>query len=123
MAGLDYDFLTSLSILIPQVENAVRCLAEECGDLIYNINDEGIEELKSFNAILDLPCLNDCMERTVIFNLKAVFTSKYGLNMRNEIAHGTFDDEEFNSCMAIYTWWFIFKLCAIFSPWIYLKEE
>lgn len=123
LAGLDYDFLTSLSILIPQVENAVRCLAEECGDLIYNINDEGIEELKSFNAILDLPCLNDCMERTVIFNLKAVFTSKYGLNMRNEIAHGTFDDEEFNSCMAIYTWWFIFKLCAIFSPWIYLKEE
>ncbi len=42
--------------------------------------------------------------------MKATFVSKYGLNMRNNIAHGIFDDDEFNSILIMYTWWFIFRL-------------
>ena len=45
MFGFSGDFLTALSILIPQIENAVRYLAVECGEPVYNMNEEGIEEI------------------------------------------------------------------------------
>ena len=54
MFGFSGDFLTALSILIPQIENAVRYLAVECGELVYNMNEEGIEEI--FVQNLDLTC-------------------------------------------------------------------
>lgn len=123
LAGFKFDFMTALNILVPQVENAIRCLAEECGDVIYRSNEEGIEELITFNSILDLPNLNRVMEEDFIFNLKCVFTSKFGINMRNDIAHGILDDNEFNSQYAIYTWWFILKLVCIYSPWIMFREK
>ena len=44
MFGFSGDFLTALSILIPQIENAVRYLAVECGEPVYNMNEEGIED-------------------------------------------------------------------------------
>lgn len=34
--------------------------------------------------------------------------------MRNDIAHGLIDDEQFDSYKALYTWWFIFKMCYMF---------
>ena len=123
LAGFKFDFITALNILVPQVENAIRCLAEECGDVIYRSNEEGIEELMTFNSILDLPNLNRVMEEDFIFNLKCVFTSKFGINMRNDIAHGILDDNEFDSQYAIYTWWFILKLVCIYSPWIMFREN
>ena len=77
----------------------------------------------TFNSILDLPNLNRVMEEDFIFNLKCVFTSKFGINMRNDIAHGILDDNEFDSQYAIYTWWFILKLVCIYSPWIMFREN
>lgn len=123
LAGFNLDYISSLSILIPQVENALRCLSEECGDIIYKINEDGIEELITFNGILDLPKLNEVMNEDFIFNLKCIFTSKYGINIRNDIAHGILDDSEFKSSYAVYAWWFILKLCCIYSPWIMLREK
>lgn len=115
LAGFKFDFITSLSILLPQVENALRCFAEECGDVIYNNNEEGIEELKTFNAVLELPNLRESLDEDFLFNLKCTFTSKAGINMRNNIAHGVLDDEEFNSVYTIYTWWFILKIVCMYS--------
>ena len=54
MAGFSGDFLTALYILVPQVENSLRELAITCGEPVYNLNENGIEELKSMHAILEL---------------------------------------------------------------------
>ena len=123
LAGFEFDFITALSILIPQVENALRYLAEECGDVIYKSNEDGVEELITLNAILDLPKLNETLDNDLIFNLKSIFTSKYGINIRNEVAHGIIDDKEFKSVYALYVWWFILKLCCIYSHWIMFREK
>ncbi|MHB8128946.1 MAG: DUF4209 domain-containing protein [Mobilitalea sp.] len=114
LAGFQNDFITALSILIPQVENSVRQIAIECGDVVYNMKEDGTEELKTLNAILDLENISDCLDEDLQFNLKAIFCSKYSLNMRNELAHGIIDDNEFYSFTAVYTWWFIYKLCFTF---------
>lgn len=123
LAGFQYDFITALSILIPQVENSIRCLAELCGDVVYDNNEEGIEQLKTLNAVIELPCLNEVLESDLIFNMKGVFTSKYGLNIRNDIAHGNLDDGEFHSAYAVYAWYFILKLCCMNSRWILFGDN
>ena len=34
--------------------------------------------------------------------------------MRNDIAHGSLSDKQFRSSHALYTWWFILKICYMF---------
>jgi hypothetical protein len=115
LAGYNYDFISAVSILIPQVENAIRCLAEKCGDVVYNIDDDGLEEAKTMDAVMKLPCLNDCIDETIMFHIQTVFTSKFGYNIRNEVAHGLFEDSEFSSLQMFFVWWFILKICFEFS--------
>lgn len=54
-AGFKYDYITALHILMPQVENAIRTLAEELGAVVYKTADDGTEECLSFEGILSLP--------------------------------------------------------------------
>ncbi len=115
MAGFNNDFLTALSILMPQVDNSIRKFAEMCGEVVYNIKEDNTEELKSMNAVLELPRVKECFDESLWFSLDTVFCSKYGLNMRNEVAHGTLKDEYFSSYRALYVWWFVFKLCYMYT--------
>lgn len=115
MAGFNNDFLTALSILMPQVDNSIRAFAEMCGEVVYNIKEDNTEELKSMNAVLDLPKVKECFDESLWFSLNTVFCSKYGLNMRNEVAHGTMDDKYFSSYRVLYVWWFVFKLCYMYT--------
>ena len=78
---------------------------------MYNLKDDGTEEAKTFHALLDLPDVAEILEADLLFTLKAVFCSKYGLNLRNENAHGLLSDGFFFSNKAYYVWWLIFSLC------------
>ena len=73
MFGFSGDFLTALSILIPQIENAVRYLAVECGEPVYNMNEEGIEEIKSMHAVLELEGVKESLDEDLIFALNTIF--------------------------------------------------
>lgn len=115
MAGFNNDFLTALSILMPQVNNSIRLFAEMCGEVVYNIKEDNTEVLKSMNAVLDLPKVKECFDESLWFSLNTIFCSKYGLNMRNEVAHGTMDDKYFSSYRSLYVWWFVFKLCYMYT--------
>ena len=106
MFGFSGDFLTALSILIPQIENAVRYLAVECGEPVYNMNEEGVKE---------------SLDEDLIFALNTIFCSKFGFNMRNNVAHGMLDDQAFQSFKALYIWWFALKFCYLFCG--KLQEE
>lgn len=121
MFGFSGDFLTALSILIPQIENAVRYLAVECGEPVYNMNEEGIEEIKSMHAVLELEGVKESLDEDLIFALNTIFCSKFGFNMRNNVAHGMLDDQAFQSFKALYIWWFALKFCYLFCG--KLKEE
>lgn len=114
MAGFLGDFLTALYILIPQVENSVRELAIQCGEPVYNLNENGIEELKTMHAVLELEGVKECLDDDFLLAIKTIFCSKFGFNMRNDIAHGLVADKQFNSYKVLYTWWFILKMCYMF---------
>lgn len=114
MAGFSGDFLTALYILVPQVENSLRKLAITCGEPVYNLNENGIEELKTMHAILELDGVKEKLDEDFWLSLKTIFCSKFGLNMRNNIAHGMFSDNQLQSYEALYTWWAILKMCYMF---------
>lgn len=51
-----------------------------------------IDLTRRVNALWDLPAAADIFEADLLFTLKAVFCSKFGLNLRNENAHGLLSD-------------------------------
>ena len=115
VAGFNGDLITSMSILMPQVENAIRVLAEECGAVVYKTNEDGTEECLSLESILRLPEFTDCIDEALLDNMRLFYTSKYGFGMRNTISHGLDSDGELNSAGSLAVWWFTLHLCCIFS--------
>lgn len=93
-AGIKGDFLTALCILTPQIENSIRHIAEMCGEPVYNLKEDGTEELKTFHALLEAEKVKECLDEDFLFTLKTVFVSPYGLNFRNEFCHGILNDEQ-----------------------------
>lgn len=116
MAGFQYDFATSIHLLMPQIENAIRHLAIQCGAVVYKTDKNGIESSLSLESILSCEEICDCLDETLLFNLRLFYTSPYGYGMRNELCHGFLSDEELNSSLGFIVWYFTLRLCCIFSP-------
>ena len=102
-------------------EQAGTYLAVECGEPVYNMNEEGIEEVKPMHAVLELEGVKESLDEDLIFALNTIFCSKFGFNMRNNVAHGMLDDQAFQSFKALYIWWFALKFCYLFCG--KLQEE
>lgn len=115
-AGFEYDYITALSILMPQVENAIRKLASECGAVVYKTKDNGVEECLSLESILALPEIEKRIDPIYLFNFKVFYTSEYGFGMRNIVGHGLASDAELSSCQGLIVWWFTLRMCCIYSP-------
>lgn len=115
-AGFEYDYITALSILMPQMENAIRNLASDCGAVVYKTKDKGIEECLSLESILNLPEIEKLIDPVYMFNLKVFYTSEYGFGMRNIVGHGLASDSELSSFHGLIVWWFTLRMCCIYSP-------
>lgn len=115
VAGFHFDFQTAMSVLMPQVENAVRELAVACGAVVFKTNDKGIEECLSMERVLAQPEVVDCLEETFLFNLHLFYVSEYGFGMRNLVSHGLLSDAEINGTDCLAVWWFTLRVCCTFS--------
>lgn len=115
VAGFNFDFITALPVLMPQVENSIRLIAEELGAVVYKTADDGSVECLSFESVLDLPEIKEAFEEDFVFNLRVHYTSKYGFAMRNNVGHGLEDDGLLNSYNGLAVWWYTFRLCCQYS--------
>ena len=115
VAGFNFDLATAMHLLMPQVENAVRNLAELCGAVVYKTEANGVEECLSFDSILKLEELKDSLDPELIFNMRVFYTSDYGIGMRNIIGHGLRSDKALQSPDCLATWWFTLRLVCLFS--------
>ncbi|MDJ0553830.1 MAG: DUF4209 domain-containing protein [Microcoleaceae cyanobacterium MO_207.B10] len=110
-AGLTGDFYTSTHILIPQIENSIRYLLERKG-VVTSKYDKGIQDEKNLNKILDLPEINHIFNEDTLFDLKGLLVEHSGSNLRNCMAHGLLDDEDFSSPLMSYLWWVMLRRCC-----------
>lgn len=112
--GFDFDFESSLGILIPQIENCIRELAGICGESKYKLGDDFIESANGLEYLLKKGnILEQSIDEDTYFGICAIFSSEYGLNYRNEFSHGLI--ENFNNYVGLYVWWYCLYLIALYS--------
>ena len=111
--GLDYDFAAALHLLTPQIENMVRHHLKQAGVSTSHLDQDGIETENGLSALIDLPQVSKIFGQDLAFEIKALFCDQMGPNLRNNIAHGLFDDRQIVSPDAVYAWWLGFKLVFI----------
>lgn len=109
----DGDFDAGLSILIPQIEASVRELAYMCGVSTYKLNQDNTEEANTLSSIIENKKFLEIIDEDIVFNLNSMFDSKYGLNLRNNFAHGHISN--FNNYENVYAWWFYLVIICQYS--------
>jgi hypothetical protein len=108
--GYECDFASALHLLVPQVEQIVRCRLKARGVKTTHLDDDGIETEKALGALLDFPETAQIFGEDLTFELKALFCEAVGPNLRNAVAHGLLDYDACESSYSIYAWWLGLKL-------------
>jgi hypothetical protein len=108
--GYDGDFSTALQLLSPQVENLVRYHLGNAGVITTTISPEGIENEKGLSALMEAREVDQIFGEDIAYEIRALFCSSLGPNLRNEVAHGLLSDGAANSANALYAWWLVLRL-------------
>lgn len=107
--GYDGDFLTAAQLLAPQVENLVRVQLANAGVQTRQFED-GTQAEIGLSGLMDREDIADILGPDVAFEIRALFCSPVGPNLRNAYAHGLVGDSARGSSTAIYAWWLVWKL-------------
>lgn len=109
-AGMNGDFLVAVSLLTPQIENAVRTVLKKAGVVTSKIDVRNIEQERVLGALLDMDEAERIFGRDLIFDLRGLLVERFGSNMRNELAHGLLDLNDFKGPDSEYLWWCALRL-------------
>jgi Domain of unknown function (DUF4209) len=113
-AGFNYDFLTAVHLLVPQIENSLRHLMQQHNIITTKLDKDGIQREIDLNDLLIDPRVATIVSENILFTLRCLLTDNRGPNLRNRLAHGLLEDGAFSSVEAVYAWWIVLSLC--FSP-------
>ena len=75
-----------------------------------SLDRDGIENENGLSTLVDLPEVKKIFGDDIPFELKALFCSPLGANLRNEVAHGLIEEAKCYSTHSVYAWWFGLKL-------------
>jgi hypothetical protein len=107
--GFEMDFVSALFILVPQVEHLVRWHLKKAGVTTTTLSKDGIESENGLSALVDIPEVSKIFGADFQFELKALFCSAYGFNLRNEVAHGLLSYGQCESSRSIFCWAFCLR--------------
>ncbi len=113
LEGLRSDFLVATHLLIPQIEHSIRYLMEARGHIVSGLNTSGIQDEHNVNKLLDRPELKEILGEDIIFDLKVLLVDRFGSNLRNRMAHGLMDSNNFFMSDNVYLWWLTLHLCSL----------
>lgn len=111
-AGLKGDFLVAAHLLIPQLENSVRYILNQNGFITSKLDEEGIQDEKDLNTLLYSEQAKTIFNENILFDLQGLLINRFGSNLRNRMAHGLMDYNEFYSLQMSYLWWLTLHLCC-----------
>ena len=109
-AGFEYDFVTSIHLLAPQLEHLVRVALKESDVHTTTLTQDGIDMECGLSTLLDKPEAAEILDENFLFELKVLLTDQRGPNLRNEVAHGLLDDATASSVASVYVWWRTLRL-------------
>lgn len=108
--GFEFDFSTAIHLVAPQMEKIVRMQLKQHNAHTTTIDRNGIEHENGLSTLLDMDEAVIVLGEDLLFELKAVFTSSHGANLRNEVAHGILTDHSAFSSAPVYAWWMLVRM-------------
>lgn len=109
-AGWNFEFGSAVHILAPQTESVVRHHLKAAGVLTTRLDAQGVEDEVSLSSLLEKREVGDVFGTDVAYELRGLFTGRFGSNLRHDVAHGLATDSIAHSAVAVYAWWLIFRL-------------
>ena len=124
VAGFNEDYITAIHILIPQIENSLRYILEQCGISTTYFHD-GVQKSKLLRALLEETKLEEVFGKDILLDLQGLLIDPLYANLRNEIMHGKFLSTYFQSIPVIYFWWLSLKIVILpfYKEWKFGEEE
>lgn len=111
-AFLDNDYITSISILVPQVEYLVRLLYQTHGFTVTD-NDKVGTTSDALGTLLTKEDIIVC-EKNISYYLRLILSQKTGWNMRNLYCHGI--EDSFSLAHADRVFHIILLMAALMQP-------
>ena len=120
--GLSGDFPSAVSVLVPQVEQALRRALKSDGvHTLFVDAASGVETEKGLPALLDMPEAVGILGPPLHFELSTLLVQQAGGNLRHDTAHGLLDDAAAWSAGAVFAWWLCLFLVVV--PVLNMRRE
>lgn len=112
--GLNGDFPSAVSVLVPQIEHALRQVLKGQGVYTLMVDDStGVESEKGLAALLAMPETADALGADLQYELSTLLIEPQGDNLRHDTAHGLLHDGQAWSAGAVYAWWLCLRLVVV----------
>lgn len=120
-AGLHGDIVLALHLLLPQVEHSIREIFTAHGVITSKLESDTTQDERDLGWMLTHPQMAKIFGEGMAFDLRGLLVERFGLNLRNDLAHGLLAEQQMITPGAVYAWWLVLRLCCI--PIIRAKQE
>lgn len=125
-AGFYGEWDICVHLLIPQIENSLRVLLYQTGEIASSFDNAGIQNEYGLNQTLYWEKTEEILKEGFLFDFRALLVDKFGPNLRNTMAHGLRPGESYFTPQVVYLWWMTLVLCCsceIRRGWLVPSEE
>jgi len=112
-AGLHGDIVLALHLLLPQVEHSIREIFTAHGVITSKLESDDTQDERDLGWMLTNPQMAKIFGEGMAFDLRGLLVERFGLNLRNNIAHGLLAEPQMFTPGTIYAWWLVLRLCCI----------
>lgn len=109
--GFFGDWLTSMNLLIPQIEASIRHVLQQHGAITSTLSSDFIQKELNINKLLWRQDVKEIFGENILFDLRGCLIEPFGCNMRGESAHGLMPEAAFYQEASVYFWWLVIHLC------------
>ena len=111
-AGFNGDLITAIHVLVPQIEGAIRWHLKRRGVNTTRQNRDGYNEERDLNQLFALPQTKTLLGEPLHFALTALLTSRYGYNLRNDLAHSLIEPGDCYSTLSLFFFAVVVMICV-----------
>ncbi len=111
-AGFNGDLITSIHLLVPQIEPAIRWHLQRRGVNTARFNPDGYHEERDLNQLLAMPEAKRLLGDRAHLALTGILTSRFGYNLRNNLAHGLIAPRDCYSVICLFLWALVLQICV-----------
>ena len=100
-------------LLLPQIENSVREIFTARGIITSKLESDQTQDERDMGWMLAHAEMAKIFGPGMAFDLRGLLVERFGLNLRNDIAHGLLAESQMVTEGALYAWWLTLRLCCI----------